>query len=812
MLLQRVVCSSLLAVGLAAQSSVFCVDSITDNLMALEHRTGAWTIVGSTANNGLSTAVDLTWRRLTGEMWTVDAAGGELGTLDLDDATFTPRHTVGTGGWVGLAWHEEDKRFYLAHNSGNMYSFDPVASSLTMLGPHGLSTVTCLEVNRFGKLLAGSLSGSVASIDTSSGGSSPIGSAGFGLAAFAEIRATGEFLSVNDLAAQVRVHEPSTWAVEATAPLMFGLPAVRGVEIAEQGFAYFFGADMELFAAEMTRGSIFRMADLGGVSGGYPPPVCLTYVPERNEIWSVSKTGYIFAGKSNIAWQLTRTLYGATLIEGWTDMTWDSRTNRFYLSRGGDIWSMGRNSGQVVPAASTGLALRAISAGPFGVLYGVTSSGSIYLIDTNGGAPTLLGSGLGDCQSLEYEWSTGDFLATRSNGDMVRIDSVGWTVETVSNQFEFGEHTYTVLVPGTVLTVTDNACGLALPRLASAYVCDEANDELGTINLGTGEAFATTDLGDNGLTAPAELTHVPGDTELWTVDAVSGEVGTIDPLTGKFEVFCVTGISGFQSIAWHEGDEVFYLGVGSGAGGNGPIYKLEPVTGELTFLGASGYAEPRGLDVGPDGDLYMTDFATGDLTKIDRLTGAASLLHASLGSVQGCGFEPGTGELFAVRSADDRLYRIDPDTGGPEPVGPLGSGWTEARGLEVIDGAGATVARTLIVGQSCGPIVLYSQEVPQLYAEWTVNLQLFQSTVGGVLLLGLSDPMLPLDPVGAPGCVVHTDAMATYLLVQTQQHTLDIPGIPALAGTSVYAQGVTLSQTNALGMIFSNGLRGVIGW
>ena len=106
--------------ALAAAQDAYMVDSNLDQLFSVNVTTGVATLIGSTLNNGLSTPADLTWRAATQQLWTIDLSGGEIGTINVTDGTFTPVFTANpTSGWQAMAWHETDGVFYLANQNGS---------------------------------------------------------------------------------------------------------------------------------------------------------------------------------------------------------------------------------------------------------------------------------------------------------------------------------------------------------------------------------------------------------------------------------------------------------------------------------------------------------------------------------------------------------------------------------------------------------------------------------------------------------------------------------------------------------------------
>src|SRR5262245_59060837 len=89
----------------ALAQQAYLIDSNLDQLFSVNLATGAATLIGSTLNNGLDTPAGLTWRADTQTLWTVDLSGGEVGTLNLLNGTFTQVFIANpTSGWQGIDW------------------------------------------------------------------------------------------------------------------------------------------------------------------------------------------------------------------------------------------------------------------------------------------------------------------------------------------------------------------------------------------------------------------------------------------------------------------------------------------------------------------------------------------------------------------------------------------------------------------------------------------------------------------------------------------------------------------------------------
>src|SRR5690606_29224006 len=145
--------AALAAVPLCAQGPVaYLVDSNLDQLYTVDLATGNTTLIASTNNNGLGTPAGLAWREDTAELWTIDLAGGEVGTIDVTNGTFTPVFQTNLSGWQAIAWDDFTRTFHLANQNGQNYVLDPATGTTTLLGASGASLITCSDVDAAGDL------------------------------------------------------------------------------------------------------------------------------------------------------------------------------------------------------------------------------------------------------------------------------------------------------------------------------------------------------------------------------------------------------------------------------------------------------------------------------------------------------------------------------------------------------------------------------------------------------------------------------------------------------------------------------------
>ena len=136
----------------AQATTAYLVDSNLDQLFTVDLSTGAATFIAGTLNNGLDTPADLSWRAATNELWTIDLSGGEVGTIDVTNGTFTAVYQTNLSGWQGMAWDETSQLFFLANQNGSNYMLDPATGVTTLLGAAGFGLITALDTDASGNL------------------------------------------------------------------------------------------------------------------------------------------------------------------------------------------------------------------------------------------------------------------------------------------------------------------------------------------------------------------------------------------------------------------------------------------------------------------------------------------------------------------------------------------------------------------------------------------------------------------------------------------------------------------------------------
>jgi hypothetical protein len=148
---------ALLALGLCCASAraqerlAYIIDSDLDRLFSLSSN-GAATLVGSTAGI-LTDPAGLAWQAEGRLLWTIDFAGGEVGTVDTATAQFTHRFTAVPGsGWQGIDRDAATGQFWLINGDGFLYRLDPTSGITTRVGATGVPLLTALESDASGAL------------------------------------------------------------------------------------------------------------------------------------------------------------------------------------------------------------------------------------------------------------------------------------------------------------------------------------------------------------------------------------------------------------------------------------------------------------------------------------------------------------------------------------------------------------------------------------------------------------------------------------------------------------------------------------
>jgi hypothetical protein len=311
-------------------------------------------------------------------------------------------------------------------------------------------------------------------------------------------------------------------------------------------------------------------------------------------------------------------------------------------------------------------------------MYGINADGSLYTVNPNTGAGTLVAAGLGqdvfinlasDASGQLYTMGLNSdslYTVNSSTGAISAIGPLGIDI-TFAQDLEFD------LSDGTLYMAAYNT---GLPVDAG---------ELRTVNTSTG---ATTLIGEFEGQAEVTAFAIPGTAPVNPIAGgvfgyrayVPGNVAPLGPVA-----FDLTNPGSLYLIADQSAQN--FLGSGSWANGmwyatdffTDELYTVDTLTGARTLIGPMN-AHMDGMTY--DGTtMYGINF-DGSLYSIDLATGAASLI----GGGGGTGFinlaADASGLLYSTNITDDFLYSINPLTGAATQVGALGIDITFAQDME----------------------------------------------------------------------------------------------------------------------------------
>ena len=154
-----------------------------------------------------------------------------------------------------------------------------------------------------------------------------------------------------------------------------------------------------------------------------------------------------------------------------------------------------------------------------------------------------------------------------------------------------------------------------------------------------------------GLAFPDGLAHAPDGALLVTEEYRGGGVVRIDLASG-FQTHMVRDLADPDNIIVL-GDDIYVTEEDI----QGRIVKID-ATGEVTAF-ASALANPEGLDLGPDGHLYVAEHATAGHVYRFAMDGSRETF-APVTNGEGIRCLPG-GSVVVAETSHDRVVRIDPD-------------------------------------------------------------------------------------------------------------------------------------------------------
>jgi hypothetical protein len=200
-----------------------------------------------------------------------------------------------------------------------------------------------------------------------------------------------------------------------------------------------------------------------------------------------------------------------------------------------------------------------------------------------------------------------------------------------------------------------------------------------TVNQSTG---AETFVGNTGNASTGDLTS-DQKSKIWTNDMTNDNLLTVNPATGAITstvaIMAPTGAKiPIVSLAYDLVTNSLYGNTAVGFGGttNDTLYRIDPVTGAATLIGAIGFNQVYALGFDKSGTLFGISQTRSALVKVNTSTGAGALVApVTLTAAYDLAFRPEDNKMFVADSDPGTfsLYTMDPTTGVSTLVGPYGA-------------------------------------------------------------------------------------------------------------------------------------------
>jgi virginiamycin B lyase len=150
----------------------------------------------------------------------------------------------------------------------------------------------------------------------------------------------------------------------------------------------------------------------------------------------------------------------------------------------------------------------------------------------------------------------------------------------------------------------------------------------------------------------------------WITDSGLNAIVRFDPETEKIDVWKLPREAGYANLntGAFDGDGIYWF-----TGQNGIYGRLDPKTGKVKVFKDPDGRGPYGIAATPQGDVYYVSLAGSHLAKIDRKTGAATIIEPPTPD-QGARrvWSDSKGDLWISEWNSGQLSRYSPATGAWE--------------------------------------------------------------------------------------------------------------------------------------------------
>jgi len=182
-----------------------------------------------------------------------------------------------------------------------------------------------------------------------------------------------------------------------------------------------------------------------------------------------------------------------------------------------------------------------------------------------------------------------------------------------------------VATPIGSLGVSGDFEGLTIAADRVLYAVDDAHDRLYRVDASTGAATLIGSLGVDVREPGLAIEHTG---VLWMLAGYPCSLYRVDTTTGAASVVGSLGSCTFNSLAW-DGSDLYALRAGSSSS----LYIIDRTTGAATQVGPLvnvSLSAQSGMTADPRGRLWGLDESSGAIFKVDKSTGEATVVAATL--------------------------------------------------------------------------------------------------------------------------------------------------------------------------------------
>lgn len=810
-----------------------------NNLIRINKTNGAGVVVGPTgftAVSGLGFALPAPKPAKADQFWasTGGPTGGQILRVNETTGAGTSVGPSGLPGVPALAIDGHGNIFAAERFTGKIYRIDAETGAAQFVGPSGVAFLDGLTFDFTGKLYASGDAGfdRLYSINTTTGAATVIGPIGDQIAGLAFSFPNGNLYGCVGGSAPAVPDGIYTINTTTGAGTLIGTTGLGGptTDIAFDWDGRLFGVK----GGDSNPSTLIAISDFNG-AGSVIGPIGFTGVsglgslptrrsPPNSILASQGGTGDEF-------WTLDPATgagfkLGNMGIVGMPGLAIDSQGRVFGTSRSSgptdpsELYRVDAFHGFAVLVGGTGVpAFDAIAFDASDKLYGFGNWGpdALYSIDPNTGTPTLIAN-LGILvQGAAFDPTDGKLW----------VSAIGGTSDEIYTVSKFnGSRT---LVGRTMLGEQMQDLQFdALGRLYGIAGGGSSPTTLYRVNKSTGVATAIGPTGVNGLSGMASWPRLrtAAANDFYGSRGESGlgnELLKINRFTGAGSLIGNTRVggiplSGMPSLAIDSKGRIYTSDF------TNKLYVVDALSAEAILVGPTGAGDVlEGLAFDANDNLYGVNVPASRLYRLDPLTGVATLIGATGVSLAGLAFDPTTGVLWASGAGccggADNIYTLNKTTAAATLVGVTGLGGatpdicfdalgglygSKAGNLISINKATAAgaiigpIGFTSVSGLASAPVLLRTADPHVIYASqgdagdqiYRINSFTGAGTLVGHTGIGAGMPALAIDSQGR--------------IFAAERASGDLYRVDALTGAAVFVASTGISFLDALAFNLSD--------